>query len=242
MTDSQTPDPQQAPSTPGFKMLSVLGGIAMMSGFLVVLVFQLTKPIIAENQRLAIERAVFKVVKGATVRRDYLVTSEGVKPVTAGKSTGEGITIYGAYDDRGKLLGIAVNGAGMGYAGLVHILYSYDPECACIRSFEVLKSTETPGLGDKIITDPAFQANFNTSKGLAAHLNAAGASLENAIVTVKHGSKQHPWQIDAISGATITSKAVGKALNQSAQRLLPLLIPHLDSIRQIELPKPGPKE
>ena len=238
MSEQQVPDSPQEHTTPAFKMLVVLSGIAMVSGFLVVLVYQLTKPVIEENQRLAIERAVFKVVKGATNRRDYRVTPKGISLIAENDKGGEGITIYGAYDDEGKLKGIAVNGAGMGYAGLVHILYNYDPECACIRSFEVLKSTETPGLGDKIITDPAFQANFNGKDGLMAKLNSAGTALENAIVTVKNGSKQNPWEIDAISGATITSQAVGKALNQSAQELLPLLLPHLDSIRQIELPKP----
>ena len=45
------------PPTPGFKMIRTLGVIAMLSGLLVVLVFQYTKPIIAENQRIAIEKA-----------------------------------------------------------------------------------------------------------------------------------------------------------------------------------------
>jgi Na+-translocating ferredoxin:NAD+ oxidoreductase subunit G len=234
---------QKAPSTPATKMMLTLAGIAMLSGFLVVLVFQLTKPVIDENQRQAIERAVFKVVPGATIRRDYRVSAQGVRRVDADdKTVDEGITVYGAYDDGGRLLGIAVNGAGMGYAGLVHILYNYDPDCACIKGFVVLKSTETPGLGDKIVTDPGFLSNFSRQGGVSAKLNSAGNALENAIVTVKHGSQQYPWEIDAISGATITSKAVGKALNQSAQRLAPLLAPYLDAIKQIDPPRLQPQE
>ncbi|MEW8061985.1 MAG: FMN-binding protein, partial [Candidatus Thiodiazotropha sp.] len=88
---------------------------------------------------------------------------------------------------------------------------------------------ETPGLGDKIITDANFVANF---EALDARLSGDGQALENEIVTVKHGSKQNPWEIDAISGATISSKAVGKALNQSAKRLLPDLVPQLDKLLQ----------
>ena len=38
-------------------MIRTLGAIAMLSGLLVVLVFQYTEPIIAENQRIAIEKA-----------------------------------------------------------------------------------------------------------------------------------------------------------------------------------------
>ncbi|HID07807.1 MAG TPA: FMN-binding protein, partial [Armatimonadetes bacterium] len=69
---------------------------------------------------------------------------------------------------------------------------------------------ETPGLGDKIITDKKFQKNF---EALDAKLNKNGTALANAIVTVKAGSKKHDWQIDAISGATISSRAIGKALD-----------------------------
>jgi len=87
---------------------------------------------------------------------------------------------------------------------------------------------ETPGLGDKIARDPTFLANF---KALDAQLNDAGDGLRHAIVTVKHGTKAQAWQIDAISGATISSKAVGRMLNDSAQRLLPRLLPHVQSLK-----------
>ena len=67
-----------APQTPGFRMIRTLGAIAMLSGLLVVLVFQYTKPIIAENQRVAIEKAVFKVVPGASRRVDIMLGENGV--------------------------------------------------------------------------------------------------------------------------------------------------------------------
>ncbi|MCK5665677.1 MAG: FMN-binding protein, partial [Thiotrichaceae bacterium] len=57
--------------------------------------------------------------------------------------------------------------------------------------------------------------------------------LSNPIITVKHGSKKNPWEIDAISGATITSKAVGKAINQGAEQLLPALYPYLQQLQTI---------
>jgi electron transport complex protein RnfG len=87
---------------------------------------------------------------------------------------------------------------------------------------------ETPGIGDKIYTDAAFLANF---EALDARLDASGTALANPIRVVKHGSKRKPWEIDAISGATVTSKAVGRGINDSAQRLLPRLAPNLDQLR-----------
>jgi len=220
-----TDQANQVPSTPTARMFMALGGMAMLSGFLVVMAYQITKPAIELNQRMAVEKMVFKVIPGATQRREFLATKDGVRPADGG----EGIPIHAGYDDQGKLLGIAAKGAAQGYADLVHLLYAYDPACACIRGIEVVKMAETPGLGDKIITNADFQANF---KALDVQLNEAGDALAQEIVTVKHGSKQHPWEIDAISGATITSKAVGKALNQSAQALMPLLKPHRALIEQ----------
>ena len=103
------------------------------------------------------------------------------------------------------------------------------PQCQCITGISILQSTETPGLGDKIGTDPAFLANF---AALDARLNGDGSALQNSIVTVKHGSKQHAWEIDAISGATVSSKAIGRMLDDSARALLPLLMPHVAQLEQ----------
>ncbi|MGD8912569.1 MAG: FMN-binding protein [Candidatus Thiodiazotropha sp.] len=216
------------PSTPAGRMIRTLMGIAMLSGFLVVLTYQLTKPIIAENQRRAIEAAVFNVVPGAVARKDFAINDGELIPVTADKPA-EGILVYAGYDNEGELKGVAAKAAAQGYADLIHILYGYDPACECIRGIKVLKLAETPGLGDKIITDADFVANFDA---LDARLSSDGQALANEIVTVKHGTKQNPWEIDAISGATISSKAVGKAINQSAKQLLPQLVPHLDKLVQ----------
>ncbi|MCU7933073.1 MAG: FMN-binding protein [Candidatus Thiodiazotropha sp. (ex Codakia rugifera)] len=216
------------PATPAGPMIRTLMGIAMLSGFLVVLTYQLTKPMIEENQRRAIEAAVFQVIPGAVARKDFVINESGVVAVTA-ENPAKGLLIYAGYDSEGRLKGIAAKAAAQGYADMIYLLYGYDPVCQCIRGIKVLKLAETPGLGDKIITDPNFVANFDA---LETRLADDGKTLANEIVTVKHGTKQHPWEIDAISGATISSKAVGKALNQSAQQLLPGIAPHLKKMME----------
>ena len=207
-------------------MIRTLMGIAMLSGFLVVLTYQLTKPLIEENQRKAIEAAVFQVIPGAVSRRDFVINGSGLVAVTPNHPA-DGIALYAGYDPEGRLKGVAAKAGAQGYAGMIHLLYGYDPTCRCIRGIKVLKLAETPGLGDKILSDRAFIANFEK---LDATLNGDGLDLANDIVTVKHGTKRNPWEIDAISGATISSKAVGKALNLSAKQLLPQLAPHLGEL------------
>ena len=234
MIMSNQASPHRPPASASTAMIITLGLVAMLSGLLVVTVFQITRPIIAENQRRATERAVLKVVPGAVVHREFILAKDGIFAPESGR---EGVRIYAGYDKKGKLAGIAANAGAQGYADMIYILYGYDPDCQCIRGIKVLKMAETPGLGDRITTDAAFLKNF---EALDASLAPDGSALANAIVTVKHGAKQHDWQIDAISGATISSRAIGKALNSSAQKLLPLLQRHLESLKSQTPPKVQP--
>jgi electron transport complex protein RnfG len=221
-------DEQAIPATsqtPGFRMIQTLWAIAMLSGLLVVLVYQWTKPIIAENQRVATEKAVFTVVPGASQRTDFILGDAGV--TAEGDGVGEGETVYAAFDGQGNLKGIALAAGAQGYQDIVKLLYGYDPACACVRGIKILKMTETPGLGDKIAFDPAFLKNF---VALDASLNAAGDGLAHPIKAVKHGGKSHAWEVDSISGATISSVAVANAINRSMQRMAPLIQRHLASM------------
>ena len=209
----------QAASDPalGVRMLRTLGLVAMLSGLLVVLTYRFTLPMIEENKRLAIERALFKVIPGAVSRQDFVITEEGIRKA---QRDIEGVTLYAGYDPDGRLKGVALEAAAAGYQDVIRILYGYDPYCECIRGIEVLKMAETPGIGDKIARDEAFQQNFTA---LEARADVAGRGLENAIVSVRHGTKMEPWQIDAISGATISSNAIARMLNDSAQQMVPII-------------------
>ncbi|MBK1718292.1 FMN-binding protein [Thiocystis violacea] len=214
-------------ATPTWAMLRTLGGIAMISGLLVVVAYQTTLPMIAEKQRILTERLVFQVLPGAVSKRDFIVTEQG-----ALAPAGEGIAgdpIYAAYDAEGRLKGVAISGTGSGYAGPVTVMFAYDPGCHCIVRSKVLKSNETPGFGDKLDTDPEFLKNL---EALDARLDVTGTALANPIVTVKHGTKTEPWQIDAITGATISSRAMGKAADQAAQRAVPAIQRELTSLSQ----------
>jgi electron transport complex protein RnfG len=121
----------------------------------------------------------------------------------------------------------------MGYQDNITVLYSYSFDLEAIVGFKVLESKETPGLGDKVEIEPHFLANF---EALDAHLNADGKSLANTIVTVKEGEKTEPWQLDGITGATITSDAIGVILNQGSSYWLPVL---QRDAREFQPPQPG---
>ncbi len=218
---------QQQPKLPASStLITALGVIAMLSGLLVVIVYEHTKPIIAENQRIATERAIFKVLPEAKTRLTFLVEGDSLK-MADDKTAGE--LLYAGYDKNNQLVGVALNAAAQGYQDMVKILYGFRPETGCITGFDVLKSTETPGFGTKITTDEDFLANFNC---LEAGVNVEQSGLANIIKTVRNGTKQNGWEIDAIAGATITSNAVGRMLNDSGQKLHPVVMKNLSLLQQ----------
>lgn len=214
----------QAPvgGVPVVPMIRTLGLISLICGFAVTLAYQWTKPFVDENQRVTTERAVRAVLPQAAVQKAFVLGAEAVAPASPESPPED--TVYVGYDAAGRVVGVAARGASRGYADLVHVMYAYDPGCQCINAVRVTKMSETPGLGDAVVKDPAFQKNF---EALDARPNGQGTGLANRIVTVKHGSKREAWQIDAISGSTVTSKAIGRALDQSAQRLVPRIQRHL---------------
>ncbi|MEZ5613941.1 MAG: FMN-binding protein [Rhodocyclaceae bacterium] len=221
-----TASPPQPQATPATSLLKTLGLVSTVCGLIIVAAYQGTYDAAAANRRLALERTVFKVVPAATSMVEWQATPQGIRPAGDEPSAGA-VKFYAAYDAQDKLAGIAVEGAAKGYADVVRILFGYAPGCQCVTGFGLVASKETPGIGDKIVTDEAFLANF---EALDVKLNAELSALAHEVKAVKHGTKANPWEIDAIAGATVTSRAVGKAINDSAQRLLPKLLPELDKL------------
>ncbi|MGE8356612.1 MAG: FMN-binding protein [Microvirgula sp.] len=204
------------------RMILVLGGIALLCGMLIVMADELSRPYAAANRRHATETLARRVVPAsAATIRPYVLTDGQLLADTSPDRQGQ--RLLAAYD----AVGIAAEAAARGYADQVQLVYGYDPARETITGFAVVKMAETPGLGDKILSDKGFLANF---PGLDARLSADGRALAHPIVTVGHGKKTAPWQIDAICGATVTSRAVGTALNQGAGSLLPSLRPHLATL------------
>jgi electron transport complex protein RnfG len=218
-------------TTPTVAMIRTLGLLSAICGLIIVASYQGTYDAVQENKRIAIERAVFKVVPTAKSIDEYIAYPDGaVTKVGAGGTAPVvgAVKFYAGYDAAGKLAGIAAEGAAKGYSDYVRILFAYDPVAGTVAAFSVVSSRETPGIGDKILVDKDFLANFPLEAKLSADLKA----LAHEIRTVKHGTKANPWEVDAISGATITSRAVGKSINDAAQALLPRITPQLDKLKE----------
>ncbi len=203
-------------------MVVVMGSVGLIASVILVATYQVTAPYIEENRRAYLESAILDVLPGAAtfasfeIRDGAAVRVEGSAP------------LYAGYDSTGTLIGIAVEARGQGYQDVIRILYGYKTGCECIVGMKVLESKETPGLGDKIEKDPRFLANFDS---LDVRIDRPGGQLLHTIVLVKSGAKTDAWQVEAITGATVSSQAIADIIGSSAAALVPILKEETDSFR-----------
>jgi len=110
--------------------------------------------------------------------------------------------VYIIYED-GEKAGYAFMASGSGYGGNIDILVGLDSGFG-IKGVSILSQTETPGVGNRI-TESSFTDQF---KGLSA----------SDIALKSEGGK-----IDAITGATISSRAVVDAIKEKMVEIIDTL-------------------
>ncbi len=209
------PDPLQQKKTSTWEMYRAIVGIGAFCALLIVSVYQGTYARIADNKARFLNNAIAGVLPAvhSTVEVSLDETGALIKATEPAD-----LPAFLGYGEDDELVGAVITAQAMGYADNVTVLYSYSFDLQAIVGFMVLETKETPGLGDKVETEPHFLANF---EALDARLNEDGTALANAIVTVKQGEKTEPWQIDGITGATITSEAIGVIMQKGSSYWLP---------------------
>ena len=214
-------------ATSSLRMILTMGGIGLACAVLIVVTFQATFSRIENNKRVALEKAVFEVVPGATEKVAFAVADGKLTPLDPGVDAVE--EVYACYDTNKQFVGVAIEASGQGFQDVLRLLYGYSPKQQEIVGFKVLESKETPGLGDKIDRDPNFKANFDA---LSVKLAGDGGSLAHPIELVKSGEKTDDWQVEAITGATISSRAVATIVGKSAATSIPLVNNNLSVLEQ----------
>jgi len=202
-----------------FGMYGALLGIAIVCSFLIVAVYLFSLPYIEANKIAALNQAINKVLGSVSETRILRWQNQSWE-VSSDSKPDASDNVFAGYDANGKLIAFAVKAKGMGYQDSIELMYGYAPIQQAIIGFSVLENRETPGLGNKIASDPAFLRQF---KHLEVPLDDSAKQLAHAITLKKKGRAAQAWQIDSISGATISSRAVATILNDSASRWIPRL-------------------
>lgn len=168
------------------RIIGTLFVITAVVSILLALVNHLTRPII---DRLAEEKrqaAMAAVLPGEDLSYSPL------------NITGEGVSDANGVFQGGDLLGYCVQSSANGFGGAIRLMVGIDPNGA-VTGVVILSHSETAGLGARAQTDPAFAQQYVGRSGVIGVAPSAADS-------------DH---IQAISGATVTSRAVTEAVNRA---------------------------
>lgn len=183
------------------KDCAILFIITLVAGFVLGGVYEITKDPIAKQEEAAKQEAYKQVFTDAQA----FEATEGVnaeaaqQAVVASGDTATTINeVLAAVDADKKVIGYVFSVTNPeGYGGDIQLSVGIKSD-GTVNGYEVLSISETAGLGMKA-TESEFKDQFKGKKA-------------EKLEVVKTGAKEEQ-QVDAISGATITSTAVTKEIN-----------------------------
>ncbi len=208
-----TPLPQAPPppTVKSSKLILTMAGFSAVAALLIVVAFQSTQPRILKNKAAVLQAAIGEVLaEPKTVKTVFVYQGKLVDALPAGVDSAGLDRVYLGLDEAGKPRGFAVTAGGPGFSDVVNLIFGYEPGTGTILGMKVLEEKDTPGLGDKIEKDTGFVNGFD--------------DVLTPIQGIKRTvAKTDPHQLDMITGATISSRAVIKAINNRLETIGPLL-------------------
>jgi electron transport complex protein RnfG len=172
------------------KLGGILLIIAAVAGLLLGWAHEITKEPIAKQEAITKAEALKEILPAASEFKISTVSlAEGIKEVNEGLSSG-------------KIVGYAVKVAPKGYGGAIELMVGISNE-GKLEGIKILSHNETPGLGAKA-PEPKFSGQFK------------GKPLDKELQVVKK-TPTSPNEIEAITGATISSKAVTTGVNEAVK-------------------------
>ena len=168
-------------------MLIALMVITIVSGGVLGFIYGLTKPAIDKVEENKNIQAINEVLK-----TDVAIATTEAKVI-------EDLTYNLAYDANGNFIGAAVKTYSMnGFGGKIELMVGMLAD-GVINKVSVLSQAETPGLGANMVNDK-FKGQFD------------GKDPKNFVLKVKKDG----GDVDAITAATISSRAVSEAIQKAA--------------------------
>ena len=189
-------------------MVLVLTGTSLFVAAILALIYSITKEPIEASKTTKQHNAMIEVLPSfARLSEPELIEMRGIA-----------FAVYKAFDDNHNFAGAAVEASSKnGFNGEIKLIVGFDHE-ANIVNYSILEQKETPGLGTRMVD--WFKPAVKTEKSLIEKIfgfevktverksSIIGKNPEHDQLTVsKDGG-----QIDAITAATITSRAFLEAI------------------------------
>jgi electron transport complex protein RnfG len=180
------------------KLGTILLSVCLLAAGVLSLVNSQTKPVIEANNAAKQSLALIEVLPQAKAGVIVPVMKDGV------------ITHYRGYADAEttRLVGYAVAVGGVGYSSVVRSIVGVglDGKIENVKIMEPI--TETPGLGDKVLAEGSYGG-----KRQRWFMQLVGRQAPELVVNKDGGP------IDAVTGATISSRAVVNSLRRGLTQL-----------------------
>ncbi len=178
------------------KEAGILFAITLIAGLILGFVNQLTADPIAKQQELKIQKACAAVFAQAASFEERAEDASGAAyQAAAGVRFGK---VYTALAQDGSVMGYVIGVTSTeGYGGDIEIMMGVTTE-GHLNGISILSISETPGLGMQ--AGEVLVPQFADKEVKTFQYTKSGAKADN--------------EIDAISGATITTKAVTSAVNE----------------------------
>ena len=149
---------------------------------------------------------VYFITAPIAAQKNEMLKQETMKGLVKDAETFKEVTgknQWFAAEKGGKVIAYVVPGESKGYGGPIKILVAVTTDGKVI-DYNILSSNETPGLGDNAGKEP-FRGQFKEKKA------------ENLTVVKDPSNKE---DIQAMTGATISSKAVTNAVKEAVQAVI----------------------
>ncbi len=173
------------------KMIITLSVIGIVSGALLSQLSGWAAPKIEMHRKAATEKAIYMVQPNA---KNY----KKVESVD--------FELYKVFDGNHNEIGYALPFEGNGFQGKIRLMIGVKDDLEHMVGLEILEQVETPGLGTKV-TEDNFTNQFED------------LSTEPKVDWVKGKAPSKSNEIQAITGATISSKSVVKIINDGIAKL-----------------------
>jgi Na+-transporting NADH:ubiquinone oxidoreductase subunit C len=164
-----------------------------------VAVNYLTTPVIEKNEEIATKSSILKALS-ISFEPDQVEETFANKVKQRQRN---GTTYYVAEDGN-----IAFPYSGSGLWGPIEGIVAIQPNFETLEGVTISRQEETPGLGSRI-TEPQYLAHFE------------GKRFAYGLKLVQPGRSSADNQIDSITGATMTSEAFVKILNENIEETVP---------------------
>lgn len=194
---------------PSWRLLATLGLGGALAGLLIVVSYMWTLPKITAYRASVLQGAISQVLKDPD-HADTLFLVNGALTLQAPSANGTVERIYRGVDASGRTTGYALVASEFGFADQIQIMFGINVASGELLGMRYLSEKETPGLGDRI-EKPPFAPQFPGSV----------VPLRGVKTAADKGSDKSA--IVMITGATISSRAVIREINNAVARWKPLI-------------------